>query len=121
MTIATSQLIPDDRRGRRTDFKRLVELGVPLEGKIALAKYGGQFRGLKVKNAQDFGMIGTIIYTDPGDDGAMREENGYAPYPAGPARNPSSVQRGSVQFLSTYPGDPVSILHLLPLFSVGVS
>jgi len=27
-------------------------------------------------------------------------------YPAGPARNPNSVQRGSVQFLSMYPGDP---------------
>lgn len=52
-------------------------------------------------------MIGTIIYSDPGDDG-VREEDGNAPYPDGPARNPSSVQRGSVQFLSTYPGDPVS-------------
>lgn len=27
-------------------------------------------------------------------------------YPNGPARNPTSVQRGSVQFLSKYPGDP---------------
>jgi len=27
-------------------------------------------------------------------------------YPHGPARNPTSVQRGSVQFLSLYPGDP---------------
>lgn len=55
-------------------------------------------------------MIGTVIFTDPGDDGYMSEENGFAAYPDGPARNPSSVQRGSVQFLSTYPGDPVSHL-----------
>jgi N-acetylated-alpha-linked acidic dipeptidase len=29
-------------------------------------------------------------------------------YPHGPARNPTSVQRGSVQFISTYPGDPTT-------------
>jgi hypothetical protein len=46
-----------------------------------LAKYGGPFRGLKVKNAQEHGMIGCIIFTDPGDDGEITEANGYAPYP----------------------------------------
>ncbi len=35
-------------------------------------------------------------------------ENGYLPYPEGPARNPDSVQRGSVQFISYYPGDPTT-------------
>lgn len=29
-------------------------------------------------------------------------------YPYGPARNPTSVQRGSVQYLSVYPGDPTT-------------
>jgi hypothetical protein len=43
---------------------------------------------------------------DPSDDGTVTPAHGYEPYPAGPARNPSSVQRGSVQFLSVYPGDP---------------
>ncbi|PGH31790.1 glutamate carboxypeptidase II [[Emmonsia] crescens] len=95
-------------RGQQVDFDRLVELGVELEGKIALAKYGGPFRGLKVKNAQDHGMIGCVIFTDPGDDGNVTEANGYLAYPDGPARNPSSVQRGSVQFLSTAPGDPTT-------------
>lgn len=42
-------------RGQKVDFDRLSELGVPLEGKIAVAKYGGPFRGLKVKNAQENG------------------------------------------------------------------
>ncbi|OAX79631.1 hypothetical protein ACJ72_06048 [Emergomyces africanus] len=95
-------------RGQQVDFDRLVELGVELKGKIALAMYGGPFRGLKVKNAQDYGMIGCIIFTDPGDDGNVTEANGYAAYPEGPARNPSSVQRGSVEFLSTAPGDPTT-------------
>jgi N-acetylated-alpha-linked acidic dipeptidase len=95
-------------RGQKVDFDRLKALGVQLEGKIALAKYGGPFRGLKVKNAQDNGMIGTVIFTDPGDDGNMTEAKGVAAYPAGGARNPTTVQRGSVQFLSTYPGDPTT-------------
>ncbi|KAI0176137.1 glutamate carboxypeptidase [Hypoxylon sp. FL1284] len=94
--------------GSQDDFTKLVELGVELEGKIAIAKYGGPFRGLKVKNAQQNGMIGVVIFTDTSDDGNITEANGYAAYPDGPARNPSSVQRGSVQFLSTYPGDPTT-------------
>lgn len=70
--------------------------------------YLGPFRGLKVKNAALYGMIGCVLFTDPGDDGNITEANGYAAYPDGPARNPTSVQRGSVQFLSTYPGDPTT-------------
>jgi hypothetical protein len=62
---------------------------------------GSIFRGLKVKNAQDQGMIACIIYTDPAQDGNITAENGYAEYPDGPGRNPSQVQRGSVQFLSS--------------------
>lgn len=87
--------------GTFQDFEDLQAANVSLKGKIALARYGGVFRGLKVKRAQELGMIGTVIYTDPGDDGEVTEENGYAVYPDGPARQPSSVQRGSCQFLST--------------------
>jgi len=95
-------------RGSRADFDRLVELGVELEGKIALVKYGGLFRGLKVRNAQDRGMVGCIIFTDPGDDGNMTAANGHEAYPDGPARNPWAVQKGSVLALSIYPGDPTT-------------
>lgn len=86
--------------GTYQDFEDLRAANVSLDGKIALAKYGGVFRGLKVKRAQEMGMVGVVMYTDPGDDGEVTEKNGNATYPAGPARNPSSVQRGSVQFLS---------------------
>jgi N-acetylated-alpha-linked acidic dipeptidase len=92
--------------GTYQDFEDLVKANVSLEGKIAIAKYGRIFRGLKVKRAQDLGMIGTVIYSDPGDDGVVTDENGEDLYPKGPARNPSSVQRGSTQFLSVAPGDP---------------
>lgn len=49
-----------------------------------------------------------LIFTDPIEDGEVTELNGHAPYPFGPARQPSSIQRGSVQFLSSYPGDPLT-------------
>lgn len=88
--------------GTFQDFEDLQAANITLEGKIALVKYGGVFRGLKVKRAQEMGMLGAIIYTDPGDDGEITEQNGYATYPDGPARQPSSVQRGSCQFLSKY-------------------
>ncbi|KAF2196388.1 glutamate carboxypeptidase 2 [Delitschia confertaspora ATCC 74209] len=95
-------------RGQQVDFNRLKTLGIETEGKIGIAKYGGPFRGLKVKNAQEHGMIGVVIFSDPSDDGNVTEAKGVATYPNGPARNPTSVQRGSVQFLSIYPGDPTT-------------
>lgn len=71
--------------------------------------YGGIYRGTKVKNAQDNGMAGAILFTDPIDDGDITVANGYEPYPKGPARNPSSIQRGSVRFASLYSGDPSTV------------
>jgi N-acetylated-alpha-linked acidic dipeptidase len=86
--------------GTYYDFEELVKAGIELEGKIALVKYGRVFRGLKVKRAEELGMLGVVIYSDPGDDGEITEENGYKPYPEGPARHPRAVQRGSVEYLS---------------------
>ena len=89
--------------GTYSDFEDLQKANVSLKGKIALIKYGGVFRGLKVKRASELGMIGAVIYSDPGDDGEITEANGYKAYPDGPARHPSSVQRGSVEYLSKLP------------------
>lgn len=86
--------------GTYKDFEELQQANVSLEGNIAIAKYGRIFRGLKVKRAQELGMVGVVLYTDPQEDREITEENGYKTYPNGPARNPSSVQRGSSQFLS---------------------
>ncbi|KAI0353024.1 Zn-dependent exopeptidase [Trametes cingulata] len=94
--------------GRIEDYDEIVAKGGNLTGKIILARYGANFRGLKIKRAQELGAAGVLIYSDPRDDGSVTVENGYEPYPAGPARNPTSVQRGSVQFLSLYPGDPTT-------------
>ncbi|SCW04180.1 LAFE_0H07844g1_1 [Lachancea fermentati] len=93
--------------GRKEDFQLLADLNVDLTGKIAIARYGHIFRGLKVKFAQEAGCVGVLLYSDPGDD-YFRESKGDKAYPEGPARNPSSLQRGSVQFLSQQPGDPTT-------------
>jgi N-acetylated-alpha-linked acidic dipeptidase len=42
------------------------------------------------------------MYSDPIDDGYITEAEGFEPYPAGPARNPTSVQRGSVAYINLY-------------------
>ncbi|EPS95363.1 hypothetical protein FOMPIDRAFT_1132669 [Fomitopsis schrenkii] len=94
--------------GRKQDYDELEAKGVDLSGKIVITRYGGIFRGLKVKGAQERGAVACLIYSDPRDDGTVTVENGYDAYPYGPARNPTSVQRGSTQFLSIYPGDPTT-------------
>ncbi|GMF73744.1 unnamed protein product [Aspergillus oryzae] len=95
--------------GSYQDYQDLVDANVSLSGKIAIAKYGHIFRGLKVKRAQELGMVGVILYDDPEDDGEITEENGYKPYPEGPARNPSASQL--INYLSELgfaPGDPTT-------------
>ncbi len=87
---------------RPKDFVALEKLGILVEGKIVLARYGENFRGLKVLNAQKRGAAGILIYSDPADDGYAKGDV----YPAGPFRPGSAIQRGSVQFLSMEPGDP---------------
>lgn len=88
--------------GTHEDFERLESMGLSVEGRIAIVRYGKVFRGLKVKEAQVRGARGIIIYSDPADDGYMKGDV----YPDGPMRPPSAIQRGSVQFLSSGPGDP---------------
>jgi N-acetylated-alpha-linked acidic dipeptidase len=41
--------------GRKEDFERLADLGVDVQGKVVLARYGGNFRGFKVKFAEAHG------------------------------------------------------------------
>ncbi|RYN56630.1 putative glutamate carboxypeptidase [Alternaria tenuissima] len=94
-------------RGHKDDFAALTALNVDLKRKIALAKYGGPFRGVKVLNAEAHGMVGVIMFSDPGDDGPQ-EAKGQVAYPHGPARQPSSIQRGSVAYINQYPGDPTT-------------
>lgn len=90
--------------GRLEDFKKLQEMGVDVKGKIAIVRYGENFRGVKPFVAEQFGAVGVIIYSDPWDDGYFKGDK----YPQGPFRPDSAVQRGSVQYLFRYPGDPTT-------------
>lgn len=117
--------------GSPDDFDELQKLGVDINGKIVLVRYGRLFRGLKVSyhvqpslpmhihiikstmtlfllllaqamNAEARGAIGTIIYSDPQDDGYVQGQT----FPDGPWRPSFGVQRGSASFLSKCAGDP---------------
>jgi N-acetylated-alpha-linked acidic dipeptidase len=90
--------------GLPPDYEALKKLGVDVTGKIAIARYGNSFRGVKAQVAEQHGAVGLIIYSDPADDGYGQGDV----YPKGPWRPAYSAQRGSVQFLSTAPGDPLT-------------
>jgi len=94
--------------GRLADFEYLAAKGVEFTGKIALVRYGLVFRGLKVRAAELFGCVGTIIFTDPANDGPLNKSHIPESYPKGPWSSPSTVQRGSVNFMSIAPGDPLT-------------
>ncbi|KAL3477277.1 hypothetical protein BJX99DRAFT_246249 [Aspergillus californicus] len=94
--------------GTPEDFASLQAKGVDVRGKIVICKYSKIFRGLKVRAAQDSGAVGVIMYNDPQEDGEYTTKNGYRAYPHGPARHPSSIQRGSVDFFSVAVGDPTT-------------
>eukprot|EP00741_Cyanophora_paradoxa_P004286 tig00000792_g4160.t2 len=90
--------------GLPEDFDALAAAGVSVEGRLVLVRYGRNFRGLKVMLAEERGAAGVLIYSDPADDGYGRGPV----FPEGPWRSNSSVQRGSVQYISVYPGDPLT-------------
>jgi len=89
--------------GRKEDFAKLAELGVSCEGKIVIARYGGNYRGYKAKYAEEAGAAGLIIFTDPGDSGFRRGPV----YPEGGFANEHYIQRGSILTLD-YFGDPLT-------------
>jgi N-acetylated-alpha-linked acidic dipeptidase len=88
--------------GRLEDFDQLAARHIDLHGKIVIIRYGANFRGVKVYLAEQRGAAGVLLYSDPQDDGYYKGDA----YPIGPWRPETGVQRGSVQYLFKYPGDP---------------
>ena len=91
-------------RGLPDDYRKLAEMGISVEGKIAIAKYGGSYRGVKAKVAGEQGAVGLIIYSDPADDGYMKGDV----YPRGPWRSADAIQRGTVKYIFQHAGDPLT-------------
>ncbi|HEY4114943.1 MAG TPA: M28 family peptidase [Rhizomicrobium sp.] len=90
--------------GMRDDYNELQRLGISVKGKIVIARYGAGWRGLKPLLAQMHGAIGCLIYSDPSDDGYSVD----AVYPNGPARPAHGFQRGSVEDMTIFTGDPLT-------------
>ena len=86
------------------DYERLAELGISVEGKIVLARYGRSWRGIKAKLAQENGALGALLYSDPEEDGYYQGLT----YPEGPYRPKWGVQRGSIMDMPVHPGDPLT-------------
>ncbi len=90
--------------GMPYDYDALERRGISVKGKIVLARYGAGWRGLKPKLAEEHGAVGCLIYSDPADDGYAEGD----PFPKGGARPPHAVQRGSVEDMTLFPGDPLT-------------
>ncbi len=90
--------------GMAEDYQRLAAMGIGVEGKIVLARYGQGYRGVKAQLAQEHKAAGLLIYSDPQDDGYAAGDT----FPRGPWRPMSGIQRGSILYTSIYPGDPLT-------------
>jgi N-acetylated-alpha-linked acidic dipeptidase len=90
--------------GVPADYDELERRGIDVRGKIAIARYGHSWRGIKPKVAAEHGAVGCIIYSDPRDDGYFEGDV----YPQGPFRSEGGAQRGSVADMPSYPGDPLT-------------
>ncbi|KAF1842399.1 Zn-dependent exopeptidase [Cucurbitaria berberidis CBS 394.84] len=87
----------------KKDFKRLWDSNVDVKGAVALCRYHGTQPDLamKVKAAQEAGVAGVLVYSDPADDGFKKGN----PWPDGKWRPGDSVQRGSVAQTNMIMGD----------------
>jgi N-acetylated-alpha-linked acidic dipeptidase len=90
--------------GMQEDYHTLESSGVHVDGKIVLARYGKGYRGIKAKLAEEHKAAGLIIFSDPKDDGNVAGET----FPNGPWRPMSGIQRGSINYIQLYPGDPLT-------------
>ncbi|HEX2664367.1 MAG TPA: transferrin receptor-like dimerization domain-containing protein [Candidatus Acidoferrum sp.] len=86
------------------DYEQLERMGVSVKGKIVIARYYHSWRGIKPKVAAEHGAVGCLIFSDPHEDGFFQGDT----FPGGPYRPADGVQRGSVEDMPLYPGDPLT-------------
>jgi N-acetylated-alpha-linked acidic dipeptidase len=78
----------DAGKGLDADYARLRQTG-GVKGKIALIRYGAEYRGNLALRAQANGASGVVFFTDPSNNKA-------AAYPNGPYPSDLTIQRGEV-------------------------
>jgi N-acetylated-alpha-linked acidic dipeptidase len=90
--------------GSPEDFQRLDRMGIDLKGMIVLMRYSNpySYRGYKVFEAERRGAAGTIIYSDPAEDGARQG----TVYPDGPWGPESHIQWGAILYDWLGQGEP---------------
>jgi len=90
--------------GAPEDFVLLDRMGVSVRGRIVLMRYSEpySYRGTKLYEAERRGAAGTILFSDPEDDGAGRG----SVYPEGPWGPLSHMQWGAVIYDWLGPGEP---------------
>lgn len=90
--------------GLPADYDTLAAQGVSVRGRIVLARYGKVHRAVKVHSAETRGALGILIYSDPADDGFAKGD----PWPKGPWRPASWIQRGNAKYSWFFHGDPLT-------------
>ncbi|MDZ4771645.1 MAG: M28 family peptidase [Planctomycetota bacterium] len=90
--------VVDVGQGLRADFERLKAIGVDVKGKIALARYGGAYRGIKVDLATQYGCVAVLLFHEKRTEGEA--------YPSGPWKPGFEGERGSISPMGRTPGDP---------------
>ena len=105
--------------GGEEDFEALTRANVSVAGRIAILKIGDVspylrerginiFRGEQIKNCESRGIAGVLVYPDPQSDGPITYSNGYEPFPEGPARPPTMIERGTIGNIGMC--NPVNVL-----------
>ncbi|CAH2245799.1 N-acetylated-alpha-linked acidic dipeptidase [Pelobates cultripes] len=96
LAYAPNGTVTIEKKGSNPELALLVNLAktIDLNGTIAIVRYGGIGRVNKAINAEKFGVIGVIIYTDPKNinDG---KSDPHDSYPNSWYLPPSGVERGS--------------------------
>ncbi|HEU5468670.1 MAG TPA: M28 family peptidase [Steroidobacteraceae bacterium] len=90
--------------GSPEDFLALDRMGIDLKGRIVLMRYSNpySYRGYKVYEAERRGAAGTLIYSDPAEDGSRMG----AVYPRGPWGPESHIQWGAILYDWLGQGEP---------------
>ena len=97
--------------GAEEDYQALIQANVSFEGKIGIIKAVqispylalhnlSEFRGAQMQRASKMGLVGLLVYPDPQEDADIVPDNGKKPFPYGPARPETMIERGNAPMAS---------------------